>query len=87
MRSLHISYSSIWVRQLIISNIFRYLVVTDTIPNVGTVIMIKSVFYEQNLICLPIKIKSDCKYVRVKTLLLLYLCGCTDTALQSRGRV
>lgn len=49
--------------------------------------MIKSVFYEQNLICLPIKIKSDCEYVRVKTLLLLCLCGCTDAALQSRGKV
>lgn len=37
--------------------------------------MINSVFYEQNLICLPIKIKSDCKYVSVKTLLLLCLYG------------
>lgn len=62
-------------------------VVTGTIPNVGRVKMIKSVFYEQNLICFPIKMKSDCKYVSVKTLLLLCLRGCADTALQSRGKV
>lgn len=62
-------------------------VVTGTIPNVGRVKMIKNVFYEQNLICFPIKMKSDCKYVSVKTRLLLCLRGCTDTALQSRGKV